>query len=1164
MEMKRRNWIFVMYITALSLLFSYENKFSISNSAGSNKISLSHSPEYKEVSGGYTRIAKMGEGHTTEAGMPELPQFTTYYQLDPSKTYEFQFEVLESYTIDDITILPHQGMEKWEIDAVSIINEEIYGSYEPFPHKNMIVSDRSQGRGIEFVSIHVIPYTYYPKYNRLEVYTEIDIQVIETGENYGNNLNQPKRSHIFDELYKDLIVNFEYSERPDDYQAQAILYIGGGSSLDNSYVQDLIEWRHKQGYIVYTATESEVGGSSASTSEIKNYISDAYYNWDNPPEIVGLIGDTGGNYSLPNYDHSWGGYGGPTDFDYTQLDGGDLIPEIFIGRISGSSSSDIENIINKTLQYEKAIYMEDRVFKNAGLAGDPDESGNSTIFTNQYIENIMINYGMNGVQHDYDGSGVETFMEQQFNRGILYYNYRGWYYGAGSWPSSGINNGYDTPFVTTLTCGTGDYDGTSSSEEFVWMGSVNNPKGAVAAVGMATTGTHTAYNNIVGMGLYDGIFSKDLWYAGAATTNGDLAIIATYPNPNSAVNAAEAFSKWSNLIGDPALHLWTATPTNFDFTHESTISLGTTMQEFTIIDENGTAVENARVTLLMGDDIIFTTALTDENGEATLSWDAVEAGTISVTVIKRNYRPYEGTIEISTAVGAAVAVKPEDIYVNSGEEMEININLHNYGRNTAKDVKVELSSVSERIILIDNIINIGNVEPDHDASFRSKIYIHGTAFHMETMNLILTITDADENIWINSVPLNVIGPFLVVSDYNGDLFPGSNTNMVLNMVNQGSKKVDDYMLEFLPYENKISVLSSSAIINELFVDENIYLDDFELGFSEDIINGTVLPLELVLTSSDGYTRSQIVNVTVGEVRETDPLGPDSYGYYIYDSGDTEYDEAPVYDWIEIADGLGDQVSISDAGNGNSSYTASTDDRTLPFPFTFYGVEYETIQINTNGWISFGDFEMNAFRNYPIPGAGGPSPMVAAFWDDLMTGSSGYVYYYASDEYVVIQWDNMRTCGDLTGGWYASNCSGGPRQTFEMILYRSNEIKIQYQDFNNASDGNYPNGGTPSHGCYSTIGIESHLGDIGLQYTFNNSYPEAASTLQDGSALFITNSTGSDFILGDYNGDGVLDVLDVVSLVNGVLSGGYSEPGDMNQDGVLDVLDIVTLVNAILS
>ena len=86
----------------------------------------------------------------------------------------------------------------------------------------------------------------------------------------------------------------------------------------------------------------------------------------------------------------------------------------------------------------------------------------------------------------------------------------------------------------------------------------------------------------------------------------------------------------------------------------------------------------------------------------------------------------------------------------------------------------------------------------------------------------------------------------------------------------------------------------------------------------------------------------------------------------------------------------------------------------------------------------------------------------------------------------------------------------------------------------------------------------------MQYTFNNTYPEAAATLQDGSALFITNGTESEFIPGDMNGDEILDVLDVVVLINEVLSGSYSAPGDMNQDGVLDVLDIVILVNTILS
>jgi len=58
-------------------------------------------------------------------------------------------------------------------------------------------------------------------------------------------------------------------------------------------------------------------------------------------------------------------------------------------------------------------------------------------------------------------------------------------------------------------------------------------------------------------------------------------------------------------LGDPALHLWTATPTNVNFFHPTTISLGTNTYEVIIIDENGTAVEGARVTLLMGNDIIL-------------------------------------------------------------------------------------------------------------------------------------------------------------------------------------------------------------------------------------------------------------------------------------------------------------------------------------------------------------------------------------------------------------------------------------------------------------------------------------------------------------------------------------------------------------------------------
>ena len=56
----------------------------------------------------------------------------------------------------------------------------------------------------------------------------------------------------------------------------------------------------------------------------------------------------------------------------------------------------------------------------------------------------------------------------------------------------------------------------------------------------------------------------------------------------------------------------------------------------------------------------------------------------------------------------------------------------------------------------------------------------------------------------------------------------------------------------------------------------------------------------------------------------------------------------------------------------------------------------------------------------------------------------------------------------------------------------------------------------------------------------------------------------DGIAGDINGDGILNILDIVSLVNLVLASEYEVAGDINLDGVLYILDIVSLVNLILS
>ncbi len=68
-------------------------------------------------------------------------------------------------------------------------------------------------------------------------------------------------------------------------------------------------------------------------------------------------------------------------------------------------------------------------------------------------------------------------------------------------------------------------------------------------------------------------------------------------------------------------------------------------------------------------------------------------------------------------------------------------------------------------------------------------------------------------------------------------------------------------------------------------------------------------------------------------------------------------------------------------------------------------------------------------------------------------------------------------------------------------------------------------------------------------------------------LHLLSAVGNTCIVGDANEDGSADVLDVVQLVECVLSGCGAELNicsDPNQDGALDVLDIVSIVGVIMS
>ena len=222
----KTNIYLILSFGILSIAFSYENKFSYNNSG---KIRLEQTPEIIERVDGYSRIVKVGEGHITEEGMPELPIFSTFYHLDPSKTYDFQLQVLDSYIIENITILPHQGMKKWDVDIVKEKNEEVYNSYLPFPETNKLVGKdiilkKKSFKSTNFeIRFHLIPEAKVTK-------TQDGKTILIELENSGWKFNS-KHAHIGVET------GLYFGSR-NAYKENQNIFISGVTQKDDQ----LIEW----------------------------------------------------------------------------------------------------------------------------------------------------------------------------------------------------------------------------------------------------------------------------------------------------------------------------------------------------------------------------------------------------------------------------------------------------------------------------------------------------------------------------------------------------------------------------------------------------------------------------------------------------------------------------------------------------------------------------------------------------------------------------------------------------------------------------------------------------------------------------------------------------------------------------------------------------------
>jgi len=1139
---------------------------------------------------GHVRIKADKSGFTNDEGMPELPTYSITYHVDPFVDYEIEMNIISSHFEENIDLYPSQNQINNVKNKSFLKNLDFYNSENKYPLNNIQVSNRQIMRGEEFITITITPFNYYPSTRILEVIDEIEIDIIENGIIENNNYKQMPRSRVFEKFMTKFSPNYVMRNN-EKFQPPSILYICGGASSSDQTFQELLDWRHQRGYVVYTVDVNDIGNNS---DDIKDYIDNAYYNWEIPPEFVTIVGDASGSYSVDtNYEY-YSGVQGEGDWPYSLVAGNDFMPEVIIGRLSVRNPTHIGVVVNKILNYEKASDMDDGWYETASLVSDPYDSGISTVITNEYIQQLMDEYGTENIQTKYNGNSYSNWIENQFNNGTLYVNYRGYYGASGFDPDAIMEDLYNYskhPFATFLTCDTGSFDsGTYClSETLLRSGTPNAPVGAIAAVGTATIYTHTAFNNIINMGIYEGIFIEENYTAGEAVAYGKLVLNNIYPsNPSNNVNL---FSYWNNLMGDASTHLWTKRPQLITVNHVSTIQPGSNFVNVEVLNENGLGINEAYVTLLKGNDEIFVSAYTNSSGIATLEFDDTSSGEILVTVVKQDHKPSQSTISISnndvviSLPSSEISILDDegngDGIINAGETFDMQFRLSNSGSSSVSNLNVNLVSNSQHVNILSESVNVGNLDSNSNSDLITfSVQLNEDMLDATDLELRLNLNSEGNN-WDIIVPASVSGAkmdlsnILILEDdnLNGVLEPGESCQVFISLYNQGTTQINDLSGTLSTSMPGLQINGNTSSWNTIDPNQDgLSLNSFVITSNSSIINGSVANFEIILNNDQGYNQKVNFSIQLGTVSVTDPLGPDQHGYYIYDHYDTDYDLAPTYNWIEIDPGYGgDGFDVGLNDNGNGEYSNSISTVSLPFPFTFYGIEYDEITICSNGWITFGETNMESFRNYELPGAGGPSPMIAVFWDDLKTTSGGDVFAYSSpdNDYYIIEWSDMRT--------FNSNSI----ESFQLILYNTSdqtptgddEMLMQYKEFNNTSTGSYPVGNWDAviHGAYCSIGLENHDGTIGIEYTFNNQYPTAARTLNDYSALFITTKTPlieNEYVLGDINMDELVNILDIVLVVQHILEEIIIDPSniylaDMNQDGLVNILDIVAIVSIIL-
>ncbi len=527
----------------------------------------------------------------------------------------------------------------------------------------------------------------------------------------------------------------------------------------------------------------------------------------------------------------------PTDLYFSCLDGTwdrngngqyaeledtvDLMPDVFVGRVTFQDSAEIANVVRKYLAYvspSDTNYSATSMFVGADLFSSGDGAALCEELAS-YVPsdfNIVRMYETNS--HD---NTLSDFMNAVNNGvGLVTMEVHGWYtfINLNSTPriSFTYNNAdtlanIDRPAVFNIvSCETGGFD-----RECIVEHMMRAPGGAIAVL----SSTRNNYPYVVqpyNIMFFQRLYRNNIREIAAL----DLMSRSVFVAYSGAYNHSRYALFSYNLMGMPQLRLWSSVPSRTHFVNVPPF-LSTGLQDITVtlVDNNGDPLPGKVVSVYKTGET-YGIDTTDASGRASFTISPLTPGPLYIGSFDPTITAVVETVVVTSGAGVPFLASYDVTYpsvVSAGDSVELSLSIGNDGVASFSDIVVQAEDVDTAIellvdsLLIDSLPRMDTIDVEEPLVLR----VHRGVTDGYVASIPVVFKRGGEILSVDTIGLEVTAPQITLIRKRIEHHVGSQIYKLWPVIsNYGNGIARHVSVQLLGADN-IALIDSSAKVGDI-------------------------------------------------------------------------------------------------------------------------------------------------------------------------------------------------------------------------------------------------------------------------------------------------------------------------------------------------------------